>query len=232
MIQETILYGPRDYPLGLACDWLREIASGTSATFRVLLWTNPKGFDVEKTRYGEREIELGYRPVEEDFLNEFQATGDRWRWERARNSDELQRFLGGEEFNAILVLGSTPTNIARKAVHYFENVPEGPKTILLEFNAKLWGPTETYAVWHYLNRTGYLHLLRRFVHLATRKSARKFLPVAKEQRIEPSVPIWEIPAHKITGTHIEHLFVERVEEGLRLDYKRAAAVSEKKDCAC
>ena len=100
MIQETILYGPRDYPLGLACDWLREIASGTSATFRVLLWTNPKGFDVEKTRYGEREIELGYRPVEEDFLNEFQATGDRWRWERASNSDELQRFLGGEEFNA------------------------------------------------------------------------------------------------------------------------------------
>jgi hypothetical protein len=228
MRDEKLLYGPRDYTLADACERIAELVRNISNP-RILLWTNPKGFDTENTRFGEREVERGYRSQEENFINELQEKGDRWRWDRATNTDELQKSLRAENFHAVVILGTSPTNILRKGVYYLDSIGEGPKPLLLEFNLKHWDEAETYALWHYLDRTGHLHLLRNFVHLTTRKSARKYLPsAAKKMSIGSSVPIWEIPAHRITADHVEHLFTAQLEEGGRLDYKRAAALSEKK----
>src|SRR5262249_38926111 len=112
-----------------------------------------------------------------------------------------------------------------------DSIGDGPKTLLLEFDATQWDEAESYAVWPYLNRTGHFHFLRQFVHLTTRMTHRKYLPAATKTRVTQSVPIWEIASQQINADHIERLFTGQVEEGGRLDYKRAAALSEKKELA-
>ena len=228
-LRDEPLYDVRQYPLRTACDCLGEIATQMpSRVFRILLWTNPKGFSIEKGRYGQQEIEHGYHAREEDFINEFTATGSRWKWERATSVEQLEGYLAAAEFSAIVVLGSAPSYLVRKAVYYCEHVSLGPKTLLIEFERRYWDATDPYTVWYYLHRNGHLHLLGSFVHLVSRKQQLKFLPVAYEHQIGISIPIWDIPVHRVTIRHIEALFDGQFEEGARLDYKRAAAVSDSK----
>jgi hypothetical protein len=90
-LRDEPLYDVRQYPLRTACDCLGEIATQMpSRVFRILLWTNPKDFSIEKGRYGQQEIEHGYHAREEDFINEFTATGSRWKWERATSVEQLE----------------------------------------------------------------------------------------------------------------------------------------------
>jgi hypothetical protein len=224
------LYGLREYPLQTACQRIRETADQmANRIFRVLLWTNPKGFSIEKGRFGQQEIEHGYHAREEDFINELTATGNRWKWERATKVEELQDCLAKAEFGALVILGSSPSYLIRKAVYYCEHVPIGPKNVFLEFEPRFWDSTHPYAIWDYLHRNGHIHLLGGFVHLVTRKRQLKFLPLAYEHELDLAIPIWEIPAHRLTSRNIEVLFDKQIEEGLRLDYKRAAAVSDSKE---
>src|SRR5262245_56577061 len=206
MSDETLLYGPRDYSVPNACERIAEVVTNISNP-RILLWTNPKRFEIKKSRFGEREIELGYRRQEEDFINGIQARGDRWRWERATDPRELQQAVRKQRFHAVVILGTSQSNVARKAVYYLDSIGDGPKTLLLEFDATQWAEAESYAVWHYLNRTGHLHFLRQFVHLTTRMTHRKYLPTATTKtRVTQSVPIWEIASQQINADHIERLF--------------------------
>lgn len=224
------LYGSKEYPLQTACERLRETANQMpNRVFRVLLWTNPKGFSIEKGRFGQQEIEHGYHPREEDFINELTAAGNRWKWERATKVEELEGYLAKTEFGVLVILGSSLSYLVRKGVYYSDHVPIGPKTVLLEFEPRFWDSTHPYAIWDYLRRNGHMHLLSSFVHLVARKRQLKFLPVAYEHQLDLSIPIWEIPAHQLTPQHIEVLFDKAIEEGLRLDYKRAAAVSDSKE---
>ncbi len=223
------LYEPDKYPLDIACERLREVASLMKPRiFRVLLWTNPKGFSIEKGRYGQQEIEHGYHAREEDFINEMTAIGDRWKWERATEFQEVEGYLSKTEFGALVLLGSSPSYLIRKAVYYYDHVAVGPKTVLLEFERRFWDSTHPYAIWHYLQRTNHGHLLANFVHLVPRKRHLKFVPVAYEEQHDPTLPIWEMPAHRVTVNDIEALFKQRSEECLQLDYKRAAIVSDAK----
>jgi hypothetical protein len=229
MTHEVPLYGPRDYPLESACDRLLRLANFKAGPgFRVLLWTNPKGFHVERGRFGQQEVEHGYYAREEDFLNEMVKTGSRWRWERASNYEQLDGLLETTPFDAVVILGTTPANIVRKAVSYSID-PRGPKTVLLEFEKRAWDRTDPFSVWSYLGRAGQLHLMRNFVHLVSRKGLLKYLPPAYRRATDMALDIWDVPAQKLEPTCIERLFRERLEEGPRLDYKRAAAVKEGKE---
>jgi hypothetical protein len=221
------LYEQRTYPLVAACGRLSEIATIVNPRpFRVLLWTNPKGFSIEKGRWGQQEIEHGYHAREEDFINEMTAVGERWKWERATTTEELETYLSRFEFGAVVVLGSSPSYLVRKAVYYCDHIPAGPKTVLLEFERRFWDSAHPYLIWDYLYRVDHLHLLNQFVHLVSRKQQLKFLPVAYDERHDPELPIWDIPAHRLTPNDIEVLFESRTEESDRLDYKRAAILSD------
>lgn len=228
MIDDLPIYGPREYSIDLACDRLRDVAAipGTSR-FKILLWTNEKGFYMEKRGWGEQEVEYGYYRREEDFLNEILQKGNRWRHERAVNPDQLMDHLKKERFDAVVILGSSPALLVRKAVFY-QKYPFGPKTVLLEFEKKAWESTDPFSIWHYLELNGQQHLMHNFVHLVARKGQRKFLPVAYDRKIDWNINIADIPASKLAPAHIEQLFSLRTEEGQRLDYKRAAAVAEGK----
>ena len=138
-------------------------------------------------------------------------------------------YLSKHEFGALVILGSSPSYLVRKAVYYYENELSGPKTTLLEFEPRFWQLTDPYSIWHYLNQAGYPGLLRHFVHLVRRKQQLKFLPHAFEHQVNASLPIWDVPAHKIRAANIEKLFSEGAEESARLDYKRAAALSDRKE---
>jgi hypothetical protein len=183
---------------------------------------------MERRGFGEQEVEYGYYRREEDFANELVHAGNRWRHERAVNVDQLIAHLRRERFDAIVLLGSSPPLLVRKAVFY-SAYPLGPKTVLLEFEKRAWESTDPFSIWNYLKSKGQLHLLNNFVHLVNRKAQRKFLPVAYDRKIDWNLEIADVATRKLTAAHVEQLFSDQIEEGQRLDYKRAATFDDRKD---
>jgi hypothetical protein len=175
MLEEKLFFDPKQYPLRSVAERLAEISTlFPLEPFKVLVWTEDrKGFIEYKNSRGEvfAEQEFGYSTKEEKFFTELIETGDRWKCEVATHSSDLQRYLTNEQFQVLVIIGEDLLGLARRAIHYLEKLPNGPKRVVLGFHNRPLISSDLHATCRFLKDRGRLHLLRELALLNSKKGS-------------------------------------------------------------
>jgi Putative DNA-binding domain len=224
MLEEKVFFDSNQYPLRSVAERLAEISTlFPSGPFKLLVWTEDrKGFIEYKNSRGEVfcEEEFGYSTKEEKFFTELIEKGNRWSCEIATRNSDLQRYLTNEQFQVLVIVGEDLLGLARRAIHYLEKLPNGPKRVVLGFHNRPLISSDLYPTCRFLKDRGRLHLLHELALLNSNKARQKYLPSVPERSDSNAASsIWAVAIDQITEQHILRLFKSEKEEDDHLDYK-------------
>jgi Schlafen, AlbA_2 len=224
MLVRKLFFDPNQYPLRSVAERLAEISALFPLTrFKLLVWTQDrKGFIEYKNSRGEifAEQEFGYSTKEERFFTELIERGNRWKCEIATRNSDLQRHLANDQFHVVVIIGEDFLGLARRAIHYLEKLPHGPKRVILGFHNRPLLSSDLYPTCRFLKDRGRLYLLGELALLNSNTTRQKYLPSVPERSdIDLATPIWNVALDQITEQHILRLFNSEKEEDDHLDYK-------------